>query len=167
SIRTALKQAKLAASDIAAIGITNQRETTIVWDRQTGKPIHKAIVWQDRRTAEICSRLKADGAEELVTRETGLLLDPYFSGTKVKWLLDTVEGARGRAEAGELAFGTIDSFLIWRLTGGKVHATDATNAARTLMFDIGRNQWDEELLKILGVPQALLPEVKDCADDFG
>lgn len=167
SIRTALKRAKLAASDIAAIGITNQRETTIVWDRRTGQPIHKAIVWQDRRTAEICSRLKADGAEELVTRKTGLLLDPYFSGTKVKWLLDTVEGARGRAEAGELCFGTVDTYLVWRLTGGAVHATDATNASRTLLYDIERGQWDRELLELLGVPEAMLPEVRDCDGDFG
>ncbi|MCW5722286.1 MAG: glycerol kinase GlpK [Devosia sp.] len=167
SVRTALKQAKLAARDITAIGITNQRETTLIWDRASGKPIHNAIVWQDRRTAALCGKLKQDGHEALFTRRTGLLLDPYFSGTKVKWLLDKVKGARQRAEKGELAFGTVDSFLIWRLTGGKVHATDATNAARTLMFDIGKNRWDEDLLGILGVPAALLPEVKDCADDFG
>jgi glycerol kinase len=167
TIKTALGEAKVSAGDIAAIGITNQRETVVVWDRKTGKPIYNAIVWQDRRTASTCAELRAAGHEALFTERTGLLLDPYFSGTKVKWLLDTVEGARAKAEAGELAFGTIDTFLIWRLTGGKVHATDATNAARTLMFDIGRNQWDEELLGILGVPKALLPEVKDCADDFG
>jgi glycerol kinase len=167
TIKTALSESKVGAEDISAIGITNQRETVVVWDRKTGKPIYNAIVWQDRRTASTCAELRAAGHEALFTERTGLLLDPYFSGTKVKWLLDTVEGARAKAEAGELAFGTIDTFLIWRLTGGKVHATDATNAARTLMFDIGRNQWDEELLEILGVPKALLPEVKDCADDFG
>ena len=146
SIRTALKRAGLKGEDIAAIGITNQRETTLVWDRKTGKPIHRAIVWQDRRTADICNRLKSAGKEELVTKKTGLLLDPYFSGTKVKWLLDTVEGARKKAEAGELAFGTVDTYLIWRLTGGAVHATDATNASRTLMFDIEKGAWDDELL---------------------
>lgn len=167
AVKTAIADADIAAGDIAAIGITNQRETTLIWDRETGKPIHKAIVWQDRRTAAICAQLQKDGHEPLFTERTGLLLDPYFSGTKVKWLLDTVEGARERAEHGELAFGTVDSFLIWRLTGGKAHATDATNAARTLMFDIGKNAWDEDLLDLLGVPAALLPEVKDCADDFG
>ena len=167
SIRTALKAARLEAGDIAAIGITNQRETTIVWDRRTGKPIHNAIVWQDRRTADICNRLKADGAEALVTQKTGLLLDPYFSGTKVKWLLDTVEGARERAEAGELCFGTIDTYLVWRLTGGAVHATDATNASRTLLYDIERGAWDDDLLALLGVPVAMLPEVRDCDGDFG
>src|SRR5690606_22377454 len=167
SIRTALKAARLEAGDITAIGITNQRETTIVWDRRTGKPIHNAIVWQDRRTADICNRLKADGAEALVTQKTGLLLDPYFSGTKVKWLLDTIEGARERAEAGELCFGTVDTYLIWRLTGGAVHATDATNASRTLLYDIERGQWDHDLLDLLGVPEAMLPEVRDCDGDFG
>lgn len=167
TIKTALGEAKVGAAEIAAIGITNQRETVVVWDRTSGKPIHNAIVWQDRRTSSTCAELKQAGHEALFTERTGLLLDPYFSGTKVKWLLDNVEGARAKAEAGELAFGTIDTFLIWRLTEGRVHATDATNAARTLMFDIGRNQWDEELLAVLGVPKALLPEVKDCADDFG
>ncbi len=167
SIKTALSEAKIGAGDIAAIGITNQRETVVIWDRETGKPIHNAVVWQDRRTSSICADLRNGGHETLFTERTGLLLDPYFSGTKVKWLLEHVEGAREKAVAGKLAFGTIDTFLIWRLTGGKMHATDATNAARTLMFDIGRNQWDDELLDILGVPAALLPEVKDCADDFG
>lgn len=167
SINKALKEAGVEAGQIAAIGITNQRETVIIWDRETGKPIHNAIVWQDRRTAALCAKLKKDGHEALVTKKTGLLLDPYFSGTKVKWLLDKVEGARQRAQKGELAFGTVDSFLIWRLTGGKVHATDATNAARTLLFDIARNRWDKELCKLLDVPMAILPEVKDCADDFG
>ena len=167
SVKTAIKEAGIAAGDIAAIGITNQRETVLIWDRETGKPIHNAIVWQDRRTAALCARLKKDGHEKLVTKKTGLLLDPYFSGTKVKWLLDKVKGARKRAEKGELAFGTVDSFLIWRLTGSKVHATDATNAGRTLLFDIGRNGWDEQLCDLLDVPMAILPEVKDCADDFG
>ena len=167
SIKTAIADAGIKASAIAAIGITNQRETTLIWDRTSGKPIHNAIVWQDRRTAAYCADLKADGKEGMVTEKTGLLLDPYFSGTKVKWLLDTVDGARARAEAGELAFGTIDSFLIWRLTGGKQHVTDATNAGRTLLFDIGSNQWDKDLLALFEVPAAILPEVKDCADDFG
>ena len=167
SIRTALEAAKVTASDIAAVGITNQRETALIWDRATGQPIHNAIVWQDRRTSAYCAELKAAGHEAMVTERTGLLLDPYFSGTKVKWLLDHVEGARERAERGELAFGTVDTFLIWRLTGGKVHATDATNASRTLLYNIGANQWDDELLALLTVPKAILPEVKDCADDFG
>ncbi|WP_375598299.1 glycerol kinase GlpK [Devosia sp. Naph2] len=167
SVKKALAEASVTASDIAAIGITNQRETVVIWDKATGEPIHKAIVWQDRRTAAHCAELKKDGHEVMVTAKTGLLLDPYFSGTKVKWLLDNVEGARQRAEKGELAFGTVDSFLIWRLTGGKVHATDATNAGRTLLFDIGQNQWDAELCALLDVPMAMLPEVKDCADDFG
>jgi glycerol kinase len=155
------------AAQIAAIGITNQRETTIVWDRQSGQPIYRAIVWQDRRTAEHCARLKQAGHEALFTRKTGLVLDPYFSGTKVAWILDNVPGARDRARQGQLAFGTVDSFLIWRLTGGEVHATDATNASRTLMFDIHRQQWDEELLRILDVPASMLPQVRDCAADFG
>ncbi len=167
SIKTALKKARLTGKDIAAIGITNQRETTLIWDRANGKPIHNAIVWQDRRTAGTCAALKKAGHEALFSKRTGLLLDPYFSGTKVKWLLDKVKGARKRAAAGELAFGTVDSFLIWRLTGGKVHATDATNAARTLMFDIGKQRWDKELTALLDVPMDMLPEVKDCADDFG
>lgn len=163
----ALKKAKITATEIAAIGITNQRETVVIWDRETGEPIHKAIVWQDRRTAPICAQLKKQGHERLFRKKTGLLLDPYFSGTKVKWLLDKVKGARRRAEKGELAFGTIDSFLIWRLTGGKVHATDATNASRTLMFNIATNEWDAQLLKLLDVPASMLPEVKDCAANFG
>lgn len=167
TVREALNQAKIEASDIAAIGITNQRETTLIWDRKTGKPIHNAIVWQDRRTASFCAQLKAEGHEAAVTEKTGLLLDPYFAATKIKWLLDNVEGARERAEAGELAFGTVDSFLIWRLTGGRNHVTDATNAGRTLLFDIAQNQWDQSLLELFDVPASLLPEVKDCADDFG
>lgn len=167
SVRRALKRAGLSPSEIAAIGITNQRETTLVWDRSTGKPIANAIVWQDRRTADICASLKEEGAEEMVTRKTGLLLDPYFAGTKVKWLLDTIDGARGRAEAGELAFGTVDTYLIWRLTGGARHATDWTNASRTLLFDIETGTWDGELLDLFGVPQAMLPELCDCDGDFG
>jgi len=165
--KAALKQAKLAATDIAAIGITNQRETVVVWDKATGLPIHNAIVWQDRRTAPLCAKLKKAGLEPTFTKKTGLLLDPYFSGTKIAWLLDNVPGARKRAEKGQLLAGTIDAFLIWRLTGGKVHATDATNASRTLIYNIGSNQWAPELLKILKIPASLLPEVKDCAADFG
>jgi glycerol kinase len=167
STKTALRKAGLAADKVAAIGITNQRETTIIWDRATGKAIHNAIVWQDRRCAPICEKLKRAGKEKMVSRKTGLLLDPYFSGPKIKWILDHVKGARKRAERGELAFGTVDTYLIWRLTGGKVHATDATNACRTLLYNIETNDWDDELLKLLDVPRAILPEVKDCADDFG
>lgn len=165
--REALAKAGLTAADIAGIGITNQRETTLIWDRRTGRAIHRAIVWQDRRTAGHCAELLAAGHEELVASRTGLRIDPYFSGTKIAWLLDNVPGARRRAEAGELAFGTIDSFLLWRLTGGAVHATDATNAARTMLFDIGRGVWDEDLLALLDVPAALLPQVRDCASHFG
>jgi glycerol kinase len=165
--RAALRKARLKAGQIAGIGITNQRETTVVWDRATGKPIHNAIVWQDRRTAETCRKLKEAGREPLFATRTGLLLDPYFSGTKIAWLLDHVPGARARAERGELCFGTIDSFLIHRLTGGKVHATDATNASRTLLLNIETGVWDAELLDILRVPAAMLPQVKDCAADFG
>ncbi len=167
SVKEALKKAKLKAADIAAIGITNQRETVIIWDKVTGKPIHNAIVWQDRRTAPLCAKLKKQGLEPKFTRKTGLLLDPYFSGTKITWLLDKVKGARKRAEKGELLAGTIDTFLIWRLTGGNVHATDATNASRTLIYNIEKNVWDDELLKVLNIPSQLLPAVKDCADDFG
>jgi len=167
TMRGALADAKLSASDIAAIGITNQRETTLIWDRKTGRAIHNAIVWQDRRTADTCEKLRRDGSESMVTAKTGLLLDPYFSATKIQWMLDGVEGARGRAERGELAFGTVDTFLLWRLTGGKVHATDLTNASRTLLCDIEKGQWDDDLLKLFGVPRALLPEIKQCRDDFG
>jgi glycerol kinase len=167
SIKTALRKAGISARDVAAIGITNQRETAIVWDRKTGEAIHNAIVWQDRRTSSICEKLKRDGKESLFSRKTGLVLDPYFSGTKIKWILDKVKGARRRAEKGELAFGTVDSYLIWRLTGGRVHATDATNACRTLLYNIRTNSWDRELCELLDVPMAMLPEVKDCADDFG
>ena len=165
--RDAIAKAGLSASDIAAIGITNQRETTVVWDRASGKPVHNAIVWQDRRTADFCAELKKAGEEEEVTARSGLLLDPYFSGTKLRWLLNNVEGVRERAERGELAFGTIDSFLIWRLTEGRRHVTDATNAARTLMYNIGANEWDDHLLKLLDIPSNMLPEVLDCAADFG
>jgi glycerol kinase len=167
TVRDAWAKARLAARDIAAIGITNQRETTIVWDRSTGKPIHNAIVWQDRRTADTCEKLRGDGAEAGLAAKTGLLLDPYFSATKIDWLLNRVPGARADAEAGKLAFGTIDTFLIWRLTGGQSHVTDATNAARTLLFDIGRGEWDAELCKLFRVPQSMLPRVLDCAADFG
>ena len=161
--RSAIERA--GAPRIAAIGITNQRETTLLWDRATGRPLHRAIVWQDRRTADLCEALAPHQA--LIRDRTGLLLDPYFSGTKLKWLLDHVEGARARARAGELAFGTVDSWLIWNLTGGKAHVTDATNAARTLLYDIGENRWDEEICALLDIPMALLPEVRDCAADFG
>jgi len=165
--REAMEKAGAAAADIAAIGITNQRETVVIWDRETGVPIHRAIVWQDRRTADYCASLKSDGHEAEFTAKTGLLIDPYFSGAKVPWLLDHVDGARERAERGELAFGTIDTFLIWRLTGGQVHATDATNASRTLLYDIHRGDWDDGLLDILRVPRRILPEVLDSAAEFG
>jgi glycerol kinase len=165
--RDALKKANLGAKDIAAVGITNQRETTVVWDRSTGKAIHRAIVWQDRRTADICAKLKDEGHEAAITAKTGLIIDPYFSGTKVAWILDNVPGARERAERGELLFGTVDCYLLWRLTGGKVHATDATNASRTLLFNIHEGGWDDDLLKLLRVPRAMLPEVKDSSHRFG
>ena len=165
--RSAIDASGVGASGIAAIGITNQRETAVIWDRATGAPIHNAIVWQDRRGVEACRRLKADGVEELIRDRTGLLIDPYFSATKVAWLLDTVPGARARAERGELAFGTIDSFLLWRLTGGAVHATDVTNASRTMLFDIHRNRWDADLCDLLRVPMAILPVVHDNAHLFG
>jgi glycerol kinase len=165
--RRALSASGLDTGEIASIGITNQRETTIVWDRNSGEPVYNAIVWQDRRTAETCRELKARGLEARFAEKTGLLLDPYFSGTKIRWILDNVEGVRARAESGDLAFGTVDSFLLWKLTGGRVHATDATNASRTLLFDIHRQQWDPELLELLGVPHSMLPAVKDCAAEFG
>jgi glycerol kinase len=165
--REAMGKAGTAAADIAAIGITNQRETALIWDRETGKAIHRAIVWQDRRTADLCASLKTAGHEPSVSEKTGLLLDPYFAGTKVAWLLDNVEGARVAAEQGKLAFGTVDTFLLWRLTGGKVHATDATNASRTLLYDIHEGRWDEALLDLLRVPRAILPVVRDSAADFG
>ena len=165
--REAISKAGVTPGDIAAIGITNQRETTVVWDRDTGKPIHRAIVWQDRRTADACAALKKAGNEPTVTARTGLLLDPYFSGTKVAWILDTVDGARDAADAGKLAFGTIDSFLLWRLTGGKVHATDATNASRTQLYDIHEGRWSEEMCDLFRVPMSVLPDVRDSADAYG
>ncbi|SEA12526.1 glycerol kinase GlpK [Rubrimonas cliftonensis] len=165
--RAAMERAGVRADDIAAIGITNQRETVVVWDKATGRAVHNAIVWQDRRTSEMCRRLRAEGHEAMVTERTGLLLDPYFSGTKLAWLLDKVEGARARAEAGELLFGTVDSYLIWRLTEGASHVTDATNAARTLLYDIRRGYWDEDICRLLNIPMAMLPEVRDSAAHFG
>lgn len=152
---------------VAAIGVANQRETTIVWDRKTGAPVYNAIVWQDRRAGDVCTRLRDEGAEAHVTSRTGLLLDPYFSATKAAWILDNVDGARARAEDGELAFGTVDSFLIWRLTGGRVHATDATNASRTSLYNIHDNRWDDALLETFRVPREILPAVRDSADDYG
>ncbi|CAD5282572.1 glycerol kinase [Imperialibacter sp. EC-SDR9] len=165
--KKALADHKVAPSQIAAIGITNQRETTVVWDRKTGQPIFNAIVWQDRRTAEICEKLKADGHEQYIRENTGLVVDAYFSGTKVQWILDNVEGARKRAEKGELAFGTIDSWLVWKLTNGKKHVTDYTNASRTLLYNIKKLEWDSTLLKALKVPESLLPEVKPSSHHFG
>ena len=165
--RGALAKAKLKPADLAGIGITNQRETTVVWDRATGKPIHNAIVWQDRRTAERCAELKKAGHEKTFTDKTGLLLDPYFSGTKIEWILKHIAGARAAADKGALAAGTIECFLLWRLTGGKVHASDATNASRTLLLDIRKGAWDPELMKLLGVPASLLPQVVDCSGDLG
>lgn len=163
----AIAKAGISANDVVAIGITNQRETTVVWDKTTGKAVHNAIVWQDRRTSEMCQALKSDGFEAQVTEKTGLLLDPYFSGTKLKWILDNVEGARAKAEAGDLLFGTVDSFLIWKFTRGKRHVTDATNAARTMLYNIREGAWDDEICAKLDIPMAMLPEVLDCAADFG
>jgi glycerol kinase len=163
----ALQEAESKGCRVVAIGITNQRETSVLWERESGKPIHNAIVWQDRRTADVCRKLKAEGAEEAVQEKTGLLLDPYFSATKVAWMLDHISGAREQAEGGKLAWGTIDSFLIAKLTGGRVHATDATNASRTSLFNIRTQEWDAELLKLFNVPEAILPEVLDCAAEFG
>ncbi|MEH6567368.1 MAG: glycerol kinase GlpK [Halopseudomonas sp.] len=165
--REVLEKADLSADQIAGIGITNQRETTLLWDATTGELLYRAIVWQDRRTAEFCGKLKAAGHEPIVTERTGLIIDPYFSATKLRWLLDNIEGARARAERGELRFGTVDTFLLWRLTGGQVHRTDATNASRTMLFNIHQQCWDEELLKLLEIPASLLPEVMDSAADFG
>lgn len=165
--KAALLQANLTAKQIAGIGITNQRETTVIWDKTTGKPIYNAIVWQDRRTADACQTLHQQGHEALVNKKTGLLLDPYFSATKIAWILDNVFGARDGANAGKLAFGTIDCFLLWRLTGGKVHATDATNASRTMLLNIHTGTWDDELLKLFNIPRSILPEVRDCCANFG
>ncbi|QNE06421.1 glycerol kinase GlpK [Croceicoccus marinus] len=165
--REAIASAGLSADAVAGIGITNQRETVVVWDRATGEPIHRAIVWQDRRTASLCAGMKAAGEEAAVRDRTGLLIDPYFSATKLAWILDHVAGARARAEKGDLAFGTIDSFLLWRLTGGRVHATDVTNAGRTLLYDIRAQQWDRDLCRLFRVPMAMLPQVRDNAHVFG
>ncbi|KAA0013695.1 glycerol kinase GlpK [Billgrantia pellis] len=165
--REAIETAGVSLERIAGIGITNQRETTLLWDRATGEPLYNAIVWQDRRTADLCQRLREQGHDESVQARSGLLIDPYFSATKLAWLLDNTDGARARAERGELAFGTVDSFLLWRLTGGREHATDATNASRTMLFNIHTQQWDEELLALFQIPASLLPEVRDSSDDFG
>lgn len=165
--RAVIAHAPHDAERIAAIGITNQRETTIVWDRKSGKPVYNAIVWQDRRTADLCDKLKKDGHEKTISAKTGLLLDPYFSATKIAWILENVKGAREKAEKGELAFGTVDTWLLWNLTEGKVHATDATNAARTMLYNIVEQAWDDELLKLFDIPKSLLPEVKDNVADFG
>ena len=167
TVRDAMAKAGITAKEVAALGITNQRETTLLWDRASGKPVHNAIVWQDRRTAERCAALRREHHETLVTDKTGLLIDPYFSATKIAWMLENIEGARAAAVDGRLAFGTVDTFLLWRLTGGRVHATDATNAARTLLLDIHHGAWDEALLTLFGVPAGLLPEVRDCSGDFG
>ncbi|MFF2889728.1 glycerol kinase GlpK [Paenibacillus sp. NPDC057967] len=166
-LKDVLEKNAVSAEQIAAIGITNQRETTVVWDKATGEPIHPAIVWQSRQSSDICERLRADGREDEIRARTGLLIDPYFSGTKVTWLLEQVEGARERAESGELLFGTIETWLIWKLTGGKAHVTDVSNASRTLMFNIHERKWDEELLAMLGVPAAMLPEVKSSSEIYG
>jgi glycerol kinase len=165
--KAAITKAGISPKQIAAIGITNQRETTLIWDRKTGEPAYNAIVWQDRRTAEYCNGLKSQGHEPSITKKTGLLLDPYFSATKLAWILDNVDGARARAEAGELAFGTVDTWLLWNLTEGASHATDATNASRTMLYNIHRGEWDAELLTLFNIPSNLLPTVKDCAADFG
>jgi glycerol kinase len=161
------KVSDLSLKDVMGIGIANQRETTLVWDRQSGVPIYNAIVWQDRRTAEACSRLKKEGVEEFIRQKTGLVIDPYFSGTKIAWILDQVPGARARAERGELAFGTVDTWLVWQLTGNRTHVTDVSNASRTMLFDIHAGDWDEELLRLLGVPRAILPEVHPSTHAFG
>jgi glycerol kinase len=163
----ALTKAGLAAADVAGIGITNQRETTVVWDRATGEPICNAIVWQDRRTAPACDRLRARKLERVIRRKTGLVIDAYFSGTKVQWILQNVKGARAKAKAGQLAFGTVDSWLVWNLTGGKVHVTDASNASRTMLFDITKGDWDDELLKLFDVPRSMLPEVRSSSEVYG
>ncbi len=167
AVQSLLKDYPEESARIAGISITNQRETTILWDRASGKPIYNAIVWQDRRTAQFCEKLKQGGHEKTVSEKTGLLIDPYFSGTKIAWILDNVPGAREKAEAGDLAFGTVDSFLLWRLTGGRVHATDATNASRTMLYDIVNGRWDDDLLKLLNIPRSLLPDVQGNVHDFG
>ena len=162
-----LTKARVGAADVAAIGITNQRETTIVWDRATGEPVYNAIVWQDRRTANICDRLRARKLDRVIRRKTGLVIDAYFSATKVQWILENVKGARAKAKAGELAFGTVDSWLVWNLTGGKVHVTDASNASRTMLFDISNGDWDDELLKLFSVPRSMLPDVRSSSEVYG
>ncbi|HWN99770.1 MAG TPA: glycerol kinase GlpK [Blastocatellia bacterium] len=163
----ALAEANLQPRDVAAIGITNQRETAIVWDRATGEPVHNAIVWQDRRTAPFCDKLRADGHESIIQQRTGLMIDAYFSGSKIRWILDNVDGARARAEAGKLAFGTVDSWLIWKLTSGRLHITDPSNASRTMLFNIQTGRWDEELLRIFDIPPGVLPEVRSSSDTYG
>jgi glycerol kinase len=163
----AISRADLSSDSIAAVGVTNQRETTIVWDKKTGKPVYNAIVWQDRRTADYCRKLKAEGCETMVSAKTGLRLDPYFAGTKLRWILENVTGARERAEAGELLFGTVDSWLVWQLTGHKVHVTDITNASRTLLYNIELDTWDNELLKLFNIPRSMLPEIKSCSEVYG
>jgi len=165
--KKALNDGKIRANEILALGITNQRETTLLWDKVTGEPIYNAIVWQDRRTSKFCDELRRAGLEKLVTSVTGLLLDPYFSATKLKWLMDNVEGARTKAEAGRLLFGTVDTYLIWHLTKGRVHATDATNASRTMLYDINKGEWSTEICEMLNIPMSTLPEVRNCSDDFG
>lgn len=166
-ILEAMEQMGLKGNDIAAIGITNQRETTIVWDAETGEPVYNAIVWQDRRTAEFCDQLKAQGLTEMIHQKTGLIIDAYFSATKIKWILDHVSGARERAQQGRLRFGTVDSWLVWKLTAGKLHITDATNASRTMLFNIHSLQWDEELLQLFGIPRSMMPDVKSCSEVYG
>lgn len=166
-LREALAKARLGEDRIASVGITNQRETTVIWDRRTGRPIHRAIVWQDRRTADFCRDLREKGHQDYITALTGLLLDPYFSASKIRWILDQVAGAQQAAQAGNLAFGTVDSWLIWNLTGGATHATDATNAARTMLYDIHKGEWSVELCALFNIPMAMLPQVKDSAADFG
>ncbi|KAF0094511.1 MAG: glycerol kinase [Puniceicoccaceae bacterium 5H] len=163
----AVSKANLDSENIAAVGVTNQRETTLVWDRRTGEPVYRAIVWQDRRTADTCRRLSKEGLEETFTKKTGLRLDPYFSGTKLAWILDNVDDVRKRAEKGDLLFGTVDTWLIWKFTDGKVHVTDVTNASRTLLFNIHTGDWDDELLEILNIPRQMLPEVKSCSEVYG
>jgi len=163
----ALSRADLKTDDIAAVGVTNQRETTIIWDKETGRPVYNAIVWQDRRSSDYCRQLKKDGMEEMVTQKTGLRLDPYFAGTKVRWILENVDGAKQRAKDGKLLFGTVDSWLVWQLTGHKVHVTDLTNASRTLFYNIETDDWDDELLQLFGVPRCMLPEIKSCSEVYG
>lgn len=167
TIAEVLSRANLTSENMAGIGVTNQRETTIIWDKHTGKPVYNAIVWQDRRTADYCGQLKRDGTEDMVSQKTGLRIDPYFAGTKVRWILDNVDGVRGRAENGDLLFGTVDSWLVWQLTGKKVHVTDITNASRTLFYNIELDDWDDELLELFNVPRSLLPEIKSCSEIYG